>query len=68
MAPEHPKTLGKGTNLTKFAIIKRVSLTKEVTTLRTRIIPESTLNPQCLKDLSTEHLINMYGTKGFTNE
>lgn len=64
-----PKTLGKGANLTKFTIIKRVSLTKEVTTLRTRIIPESTLNPQCLdEEPGTEHPTNIYGIKGNIND
>lgn len=69
MAPKQPQDSGKRTNLTEFTIIKRVSLTKEVITLRTRIIPESTLNPQCLDEESaTEHPIIIYGIKVYINE
>lgn len=40
-AVSSPKTLGEGAELIKFTtIIKRLSLTKEPTTLRTRIVPK----------------------------
>ena len=56
-----PKTTGEEAESTKFTTTKRLSLTKEPTTLKTRTVPKSTLSPQCLNEKpSTEQTSNKY--------
>ena len=56
-----PKTTGEAGESTKFITTKRLSLTKEPTTLKTRTVPKSTLSSQCLDEKpSTKQTSNEY--------
>ena len=53
--------MGEEAESTKFTTTKRLSLTKEPTTLKTRTVCKSTLSPQCLSEkTSTEQTSNKY--------
>lgn len=48
MAPKQPPDSGKRSKLNKVHYYQESSsLTKEVTTLRTKTVPQLTVNPQC---------------------